>query len=605
MFKSIRTQISSLFVLFIVLIEIAAAIASVFITVHHYHKNFSDAVSNTFTPEFKSSITETANTAVTETSADGTNGIVITDSSPVIVDNLSKMILAYRDLLSINRSSDLFILDRSGSVLYSSRGEQVTESSAVIDNALAGVESISGGFLSSAIDYAFPVMSGSDVKYVIYLKDSLVLQKEVLQRHAANSLFLIIVSALLSYIIGNIIASKVTAPIKTVSDQARRLAAGEYTVLSRFDHYSEIAELKESFVFLANSKKEHADKETAEKRKIETILENMNDGILAFDMNGALTHINREAQRLLNRKFVDDITFNNFFKEINVDITLESLQYLNSRSSVEKEISINDNVLQMSFASFSQNSEGGVIVIIHDITKQDKLEHARQDFVANVSHELRTPLTVIKSYADMLADTPDANADIRTRFLNTISSETDRMTKIIEDLLTLSQLDVNASYERPSDDINIRSMLEGLVERLSLSAKKKNQELTYTPTNDIPMITGDRDGLERVFTNIITNALKYTPSGGSINIFTSCVFNDILIKVRDNGIGIPEDKLPKIFDRFYRVDKARSRDKGGTGLGLAIAKQTIETSFNGKILITSKLNKGTEVVIKIPLPKKN
>ena len=259
----------------------------------------------------------------------------------------------------------------------------------------------------------------------------------------------------------------------------------------------------------------------------------------------------------------------------------------------------------MSFASFSQNSEGGVIVIIHDITKQDKLEHARQDFVANVSHELRTPLTVIKSYADMLADTPDANADIRTRFLNTISSETDRMTKIIEDLLTLSQLDVNASYERPSDDINIRSMLEGLVERLSLSAKKKNQELTYTPTNDIPMITGDRDGLERVFTNIITNALKYTPSGGSINIFTSCVFNDILIKVRDNGIGIPEDKLPKIFDRFYRVDKARSRDKGGTGLGLAIAKQTIETSFNGKILITSKLNKGTEVVIKIPLPKKN
>lgn len=604
MFKSIRTQISALFVLFIVIIELIMGVFGIFTTIKHYHNKFDNAVSSIFTHEFKSTLTEIANTAVSSSSDGETNDIVITDSSPVIVDNISKTILAYRDMLSINKSAEFFILDRSGAVLYSSSSEKVTEASPVISNALSGIESINNRFFASSIDYALPLMSGSDAKYIVYVKDSLLFQKEVLKRHAVDLLLLIAVSAILSYIAGRITAAKTTAPLKTVSEQARRLATGEYTAVSRFDHYTEIAELKEAFFYLANSKKEHADKETAEKRKIETILENMNDGILAFDSKGALTHINREAQRLLNRQFVDDITFNMFFKEINVDITLEALQYLNSDSSVEREITINDNVLQMSFAVFSQNSEGGVIVIIHDITKQERLEHARQDFVANVSHELRTPLTVIKSYADMLADTPDASSDIRTRFLNTISSETDRMTKIIEDLLTLSKLDVNAAYERSSEDINIRLMLEGLVERLSLSAKKKDQELTYTPTNDIPIITGDRDGLERVFTNIISNALKYTPTGGSINIFTSRVYNDILIKVKDSGIGIPEDKLPKIFERFYRVDKARSRDKGGTGLGLAIAKQTIETSFNGKILITSKLNKGTEVVIKIPLPKK-
>ena len=147
-------------------------------------------------------------------------------------------------------------------------------------------------------------------------------------------------------------------------------------------------------------------------------------------------------------------------------------------------------------------------------------------------------------------------------------------------------------------------MLEGLAERLELTARKKEQTITYTPINDVPHIIGDRDGLERVFTNIISNALKYTPTGGEINIFSSKVYNDIIVKVSDNGIGIPKDQLPNIFDRFYRVDKARSRDKGGTGLGLAIAKQTLESAFHGKISIASELNKGTDVTVTIPAPKR-
>ena len=245
-----------------------------------------------------------------------------------------------------------------------------------------------------------------------------------------------------------------------------------------------------------------------------------------------------------------------------------------------------------------------MIVIIHDVTKHEKLEKSRRDFVANVSHELRTPITVIKSYSDILADTPDAEPELRKRFLDTISSETDRMARIISDLLTLSSLDENTSYIKPSEEIDIRPMIEGLVERLSLTAKKKEQELIYTPINDVPKIKGDRGGLERVLMNIISNALKYTPSGGKIQVFSRTMYNDIIIKVSDNGIGISKDQLPNIFDRFFRVDKARSRDKGGTGLGLAIAKQTIESSFHGKISITSEVNKGTDVTITIPMPKK-
>ena len=198
---------------------------------------------------------------------------------------------------------------------------------------------------------------------------------------------------------------------------------------------------------------------------------------------------------------------------------------------------------------------------------------------------------------------PDVDRELQVRFLDVISSESDRMARIISDLLTLSELDENQTFFKKPEKIDIRKMIESIVERLSLSAKKKDQTLVYHPINEAPIIYGDRDSLERVIINIVSNALKYTPSGGNIEVYSSKVYNDICIKVSDNGIGIPKDKLPHIFDRFYRVDKARSRDTGGSGLGLAIAKQTLESSFNGKIKINSDTNQGTEVVITIPVPE--
>ena len=198
---------------------------------------------------------------------------------------------------------------------------------------------------------------------------------------------------------------------------------------------------------------------------------------------------------------------------------------------------------------------------------------------------------------------PDCDRELQVRFLNVIASEADRMARIIRDLLTLSELDANKNIYRTPEDINVRDMVNSIVERMDINAKKRNQTLTYHSINEIPIIQGHRDSLERVIINIISNAIKYTPTGGRIEVYTTSVYDGITIKVVDNGIGIPKDKLPHIFDRFYRVDKARSRDTGGTGLGLAIAKQTIESGFNGKININSELNKGTEVSITIPINK--
>lgn len=601
MFKSMRLRISILFVLLVLAAELVTGLFGVYKSIRSIHRDFKTDINTIFTDDLRKELTAAAN-AVSIAEETVEDGIIMDETGPDNVTNICSLVMNHADKF---RPAVFYILDSSRSTLYSSDNGQNTAEGEVLDKAYEGNEELKNNFSADALEYALPLKSGDDVRYVLYIRDNLSVQHKLVHSLYNSLMWLLICSVVIASLLSFFIGKLVTKPIKKLTEQARLIAEGKSANISTIDKTTEAAELTSAILYLSEAKKELADKAVAEKTKVEKILENMNDGILAFDMKGRLTHINPEAQRLVNRNFVVDITFNKFFKEINANITLEELHYTSLDGFAEREIQLNELTLQFSIAMYSRDSsEGGVIVIIHDVTKHERLESARRDFVADVSHELRTPLTVIKSYADILADTPDAEPQVRTRFLNTISSETDRMTKIISDLLTLSKLDVDANYSRPNEEIDVRSMLEGLVDRLTLSARKKEQKLTYTPINDVPIIRGDRDGLERVFTNIISNALKYTPSGGNIKIFTSKVYNDILVKVSDDGIGIPKEQLPNIFDRFYRVDKARSRDKGGTGLGLAIAKQTIESAFKGKILITSELNKGTDVSISIPIPKK-
>ncbi|MBR5518561.1 MAG: PAS domain-containing sensor histidine kinase, partial [Clostridia bacterium] len=244
----------------------------------------------------------------------------------------------------------------------------------------------------------------------------------------------------------------------------------------------------------------------------------------------------------------------------------------------------------------------GLIAVIQDITEQHRLDNARREFVANVSHELRTPLTTVKSYAETLSDiTDDNNLDpqICKSFLKIINDETDRMTRLVKDLLLLSRLDYSLK-DMPKEDFDISEMLRSLVERLSMSTKEKEQTLVYEPTNTLPIYNGSPDRIEQVLINVITNAVKYTPKGGHILVTSMYMYNSITIKVIDDGIGIPEENLQHIFERFYRVDKARSREMGGTGLGLAIAKEIIE-AHDGTIEIKSKSGHGTEVIINLPV----
>ncbi len=600
MFKSIRWKITLLFIALVLVTNLFIGGFNIIGTVNHYHRDFSETIDKVFTAEIKNNLLAAANELTLP--ADSDNPVALEESINNI--NMINDILASNSgTLGITANRFYCIADgKTGNILKSSNGLANIEKNDTFNAAMNGEEAGQTGITSSYMDYAFPLKNGSDVKYVVYINDNCHEQKAVTD----NMIHILFVSLLLSIIVSAIVATfisrSITVPIQKLSIHAKKLADGDITALQKSDSKDEIGNLTNSLVSLAHTRKQSSDQAMGEKIKVETILQNMNDGILAFDMKGKLLHFNPEAKKLLKRQYLDDIRFDSFFKEINANITLGDLLYMKPDGSVEREIKISNHYLHMSFATFKvDNKVGGIIVVIHDVTKQEKLEQSRRDFVANVSHELRTPLTTIKSYSETLADMPDVDRELQVRFLDVIASESDRMARIISDLLTLSELDENQTFTKPPEPIDVRKMLETIVDRMGLTAKKKNQTLTYHPINDVPIIAGDHDVLERAIINIISNAMKYTSEGGKIEVYSSKVYNDICIKVLDNGIGIAEDKLPHIFDRFYRVDKARSRDTGGTGLGLAIAKQSIESSFNGKIKIASELHKGTEVTISIPV----
>ena len=239
----------------------------------------------------------------------------------------------------------------------------------------------------------------------------------------------------------------------------------------------------------------------------------------------------------------------------------------------------------------------GVIAVIQDITEHVKLDNMQKELVADVSHELKTPITSIMGYADTLLE-GEYDKETQNKFLNVIATEARRMARLVTDLLTLSRYDSNKKRAQ-KESFDLGELVKKCQDKLGIEIKKKNHKVNCFVTADVPPVYADKYDIERVVLNILTNSIKYTPDGGEIKIYVGFVYNDAYIKVFDNGIGIPEEDLSRIFERFYRVDKARTREMGGTGLGLSIAKEILDKN-GGSIDIKSVVGQGTEVVIRIP-----
>ena len=520
---------------------------------------------------------------------------------------IQSVLEANAGLLGIDyRTRNYFVLDGvSGEYLTGSaeaselpREQSVnllTARTAVVqgDETVVGDES---DITADYMDVAIPIMGGENA-FIIYILDN----KDTVS--GLNSqLFNIIMQAmiiglLISILLSFLLSKTMVDPIEKLTAGAERVAAGDFDSELPVESTDEIGILTGTFNEMAGVLQSTLAAMENERNKLDTLFLHMTDGVVAFDHDGHLIHCNPAANELLQRTVSADCTYEELLGDMHPFENILSLQRPNY---VEDELTVGDRILELYLASFSDQAKGGVLIVLHDVTEQHRNEERRKEFVANVSHELRTPLTNVRSYAETLQDGGgDIPQEMADSFLDIIINETDRMTHIVQDLLTLSRLD-SGNAELSLSRFPFGDAIESVVRANAINAKQRGHEFIYSEAESLPLIVGDRSRLEQVMMNVIGNAIKYTPDGGHIRVSAGALEETVWMEVSDDGIGIPEKDRERIFDRFYRVDKARSRESGGTGLGLSIAREIVH-QHNGTIALVPHEGKGTTIRLTLPI----
>ena len=453
---------------------------------------------------------------------------------------------------------------------------------------------------------------GTGVSYIYMLKGlesslaNLTEMIDIINNQISQTKFMMIVSTcvyiIISSLVGYFVSKSLVSPMKKLIKSAEKIASGENVEIEKNEtHDSEVGDLTNAFSIMTTELKQKLNEVNRQKRQIETILLHMTDGIIAFDMDGNIIHINPAANQLLDITDNED-SFEKVFTKLKIDINMEKIIYLENWTSSEQRKNVGDKYVNILFAPFQDENDrpGGVIALIQDITEHVRLDNMRKEFVADVSHELKTPITSIMGYADTLLE-GEYDKETQNKFLNVIATEARRMAQLVTDLLTLSRYD-SKKIKKEETEFDLGDLVKKCQEKLKFEIEKKKHHMECFVTASVPPVQADKYGIERVVLNILSNAIKYTPENGTIKVYVGFVYNDAYIKVIDNGIGIPQEDLGRIFERFYRVDKARTREMGGTGLGLSIAKEILDQN-KGSIDIKSEVGKGTEVVIRLPAKK--
>lgn len=496
------------------------------------------------------------------------------------------------------RTRNYYILDGStGAVLAESdENDAILASTPNLLSALNGKVGDRSDVTADYMDVAIPISSGEN-RYIIYILDN----RDIVSR-LNGQLFTIIMQALvigllISVLFSYLLSKTLVGPIEKVTEGAERLAGGDFGNKLPVESPDEIGILTGTFNHMADVLQDSLNAVENERNKLDTLFLHMTDGVVAFDHDGTLIHCNPAATQMLQRSVPKETVYDELFGSV---YPLTQILALQRPNYADAEMMAGDKTLELYFAPFSDRASGGVLVVLHDETEHHRSEERRKEFVANVSHELRTPLTNVRSYAETLRDSGgDIPQDTANNFLDIIINETDRMTHIVQDLLTLSRLDAG-NTEMNCTRFEFGEAISSVVRANALEAKRRGHELKLEPAQPLPLIYGDRQRLEQVMMNILGNAIKYTPDGGHILVTAGTVGEHVWMEVSDDGIGIPEKDREHIFDRFYRVDKARSRESGGTGLGLSIAKEIVER-HHGTIRLARHEGPGTTVRLTLPI----
>ncbi|UII55934.1 cell wall metabolism sensor histidine kinase WalK [Cytobacillus spongiae] len=405
---------------------------------------------------------------------------------------------------------------------------------------------------------------------------------------------------IITAILGILLAQTITRPISDMRKQALAMTKGNFSRKVKVYGYDEIGQLAITFNNLTKKLQEAQATTEGERRKLSSVLSYMTDGVIATDRKGRVILINEPAAKMLDVSR-ETVLSNSIVSLLGLDEEYTFEDLLEERDSVILDYSTQKRpyILRANFSVIQKETGfvNGLITVLHDITEQEKIDMERREFVANVSHELRTPLTTMRSYLEALAEGAWKDEDIAPNFLEVTQNETERMIRLVNDLLQLSKMD-SKDYRLTKEWINFIEFYHRIIDRFEFT-KQQSVVFERSLPDETIFVEMDEDKLTQVLDNIISNALKYSPEGGKIKFLVDIQEQQIVVSVSDQGVGIPKDNLDKIFDRFYRVDKARTRKLGGTGLGLAIAKEMVE-AHGGEIWAKSKEGKGTQVFFSLP-----
>lgn len=433
--------------------------------------------------------------------------------------------------------------------------------------------------------------SNGHIQGILYMTSNLSEVYDVVDKARSILTYATLIALVITSILGYFIAKSITEPIRTVTKKASLMAKGDFNQRVDVKSNDEIGNLGHMFNYLTKELNKTISQTELEKSKLNTIFNYMAEGVLAINNENKLIHANPIARKILN---LDENFENRFFdlSKLNIFVDYAKLESLEGESELE----IDNKFYKIKYAPYrlKNYSDLGIIIVFQDITKEHNLDNMRKDFVANVSHELKTPITSIKTYSETLLDQSNLNPQ-EIKFLEVINNESNRMSNLVTDLLQLSDIDYG-SYKIKKESIDTYEAISLALDHLDLLIRNKHHKIILDVDMDIKNILADRNSLDRVLINIISNAIKYTKPFGVIKIAAHSDFKNVYISVSDNGIGIPKKDLDLIFERFYRVEKSRSREMGGTGLGLSIARD-LTKSMGGDLKLESKFGIGTDVYL--------
>ncbi len=534
-------------------------------------------------------------------------------------NGMYEVLRAYSSSLGISDYRDFYVLSMSGDVICTSVGEMrtVLKKTPNIISALNGVDGTAKKFGTDYIDYAVCLSNGGNqcVVYIYDAQDELRSFTEMLFSIIMQSMLIgLIISTLLSFFL----AKAITSPLQNITAGAQRIAAGEFSYEITTHSKDEIGILTSTFSNMKDTLKNTLDEISGERQKFETLFVYLNDAVIAFDEFGRTMHINKTAKQLFfpvnlaatavlndnsQNEFAErNFTFVKMIRTLKIDYTEAASQFKNRKNFTMHDVKYQNFVLDISFLDFkyieSNCEHSGIMCVIHDVTGRYELDRSRREFVADVSHELRTPITGIKGAAETVLEYPDMPADMRENFLRMAIDECDRMTRLVSDLLVLSRLD-NKRTNWQIETFDLERLINHILEVMKTDIESHRHTLKYEYDPALPKIRGDKEKIGQVIINILSNAVKYTPDGGKIELKAEDRGQYAIVSVKDNGIGVPEEDIPRLFERFYRVEKSRTSQTGGTGLGLAIAKEII-CAHGGDITVESQVGVGTTMTIAIP-----